>query len=391
MVKTKLKIAMFSDSFYPSIDGVVSSIATTAQELSKRGHRVTVFAPKPKDLSKVPKIVGFEVVWVRSVPLLSYSQYRVSPPFSLTAQKKFTEFVPDVVHCHTPFSLGWMGLTLGKKFKVPVVATYHTLLPDFLMYAPLPLINKTKFLKDFTWAYTNFFYNQCDLVTTPTKAMAKELGKHKCPAIAISNPVQFSLFNRYAKTKKPDFKKEFRLVYFGRMSFEKNIEVLLEALKILVTDKKTKIHAKLILIGDGPAKKSLHDIAKNLVLEKHVEFTGILRNEALAKKVASCHVMVTASTIETQGLTVLEGMAAGLPCVGTNYLGIPDAVKENKNGFLFPPFKSEIAGQKLEKIYRSAALYNKLSKKAVATAKPLSAQNVCLEWEKTYLKLAARM
>ncbi|MFH0954564.1 MAG: glycosyltransferase [Candidatus Micrarchaeota archaeon] len=383
----KLKIAMFSDSFFPSIDGVVTSIATTALELSKQGHSILVFAPKPRDFSKVPEISGFEVVWVAAVSLLQYDQYRVSPPFSLSAQKKFKAFAPDVVHCHTPFSLGWMGLNLGKKFKVPVVATYHTLLPNFLMYLPIPIFNKTKLAKQITWHYTNFFYKKADLVTTPTEPMAIELKKHGCPALAISNPVQFSLFNRFSKTKKPDFKKEFRLVYFGRLSFEKNIEVLIEALKILLSK---KIPAKLVLVGDGPAKQFLQGVTKNLALEKHVEFTGILRKDDLAKKVASCHVMVTASTIETQGLTILEGMSAGLPCVGTDFLGIPDAVKENQNGFLFPAFKAGICAQKLEKIFKSKKLYQKLAVNSLKTGKKFSSEQVCLEWEKTYRKLAKK-
>lgn len=386
MSTKKLKIAVFSDSFFPTIDGVVTSISSMALELSKRGHRVLVFAPKPKDFSHVPKINEFEVVWVRSVPLLSYEQYRVSSPFSFSVQKKFLELAPDIVHCHTPFSLGWMGLSLGKKFNVPVVATYHTLLPDFLMYAPLPFLNKTRFLKNMTWAYTNFFYNKTDLVTTPTKAMATELQRHGCKAVPITNPIQFSVFNRFAKTKKTNPKKEFRLVYFGRVSFEKNIEVLLEALKILITGK-PKIPARLILIGDGPAKKFLQETAHNLVIEKKVEFAGILRGTELAKKIASCHVMVTASTIETQGLTVLEAMATGLPVVGADFLGIPDAVKEGRNGFLFLPFKSETCAQKIEKMFKSKKLYRKLSKNAVRTARSYSVERVCNQWENAYHKL----
>lgn len=379
-----LRIAVFSDSFFPSVDGVVSSIFTSALELQKRGHLVKVFAPNPKHPEKVPDLQGVSVFWVKAVSLLSYDQYRISAPISLSAEKELLEFQPDVIHCHTPFSLGWMGLNLGKKHRIPVVATYHTLIPDFLMYLPIPYLNKTQFAKEMAWKYTNFFYNKATQVTTPTKAMANELKKHGCKAIAISNPLQFSLFNAFAKTKKPEMKKEFRLVYFGRISFEKNIEVILESLKFLLA-KKIPVH--LYLVGSGPAENFLKQTAKELAVEKNVSFVGILRGKELAKKVASCHVMATASTIETQGLTILEAMSAGLPCVGTDFLAIPDAVKNGKNGFLFAPFEPEQCAEKIEKLYRSKPLYNRFSKAAVLTAKPLAAEKIAEEWEALFVRL----
>ncbi|MBU0635744.1 glycosyltransferase [Candidatus Micrarchaeota archaeon] len=385
--KKKLRIAIFSDSFFPTIDGVVTSIVTTANVLSKKGHSVMIFAPKPPKKQKLPLHKKVRVSWIRAVSLSTYGQYRVSPPVSFSAQKKFEKFAPDVVHCHTPFSLGWIGLGLGKKLGVSVIATYHTLLPDFLVYLPIPYFNKSNFAKKIAWAYTNFFYNQADLVTTPSKAMASQLKKHDCPAIALSNPIQFSFFNRYAKTKRPSLKKELRLVYFGRISFEKNLEVLIESLKFLLAK---KIPVKLVLVGDGPARKSLKKTAKNLGVSKKVLFTGMLRHQKLAKRVASCHIMVTPSTIETQGLTIIEGMAAGLPCVGTNFLAIPVVVKNGQNGFLFPPFDPKACAEKIEKIYRSKSLYKKLSKNAVKTAKPYAAETIALEWEKTYSKIARK-
>lgn len=380
----KLKIAVFADTFYPSIDGVVSSMMTTATELSKRGHEIVFFVPKPKNVQKIPEFKEFRVVWVRAVSFFSYDQYRVAPPFSFTAQHAFKEFKPDIVHCHTPFSLGWMGLNLGKKYGVPVLATYHTLLPDFLMYLPIPLFNKTRMAKEFAWEYTKLFYRKTDLVTTPSLEMKKELEKRKIPAVFISNPLQFELFNRFAKTKKNE--KEFRLVFFGRLSFEKNIEVVLQALKI-VLEKNSNVC--LAIIGSGPAENMLKKTVQEMGLEKKVEFAGILRGEALAKKVSSCNCTVTASTIETQGLTILEGMAAGLPCIGADFLAIPASVKNNKNGFLFKPFDANDCSKKIEQLLKSKQLQKKFSKKAIETARPYSAEKVCGEWEKTYQKTAA--
>ncbi len=380
-MEKKLKIAVFADTFYPSIDGVVSSMMTTATELSRRGHEIVFFVPKPKNPQKIPEFKEFRVVWVRAVSFFSYDQYRVAPPFSFTAQRAFKEFQPDIVHCHTPFSLGWMGINLGHKYQVPVVATYHTLLPDFLVYLPIPVFNKTRAAKELAWEYTKLFYRKADLVTTPSKEMAKELEKRKIPAVFISNPLQFDLFNRFAKTKKSE--KEFRLVFFGRLSFEKNIEVVLQALKI-VLEKHSNV--RLVIIGAGPAENMLKKTVEEMNLEEKVEFAGILRREELAQKVASCNCTVTASTIETQGLTILEGMAAGLPCIGADYLAIPASVKDEKNGFLFKSFDAQDCAEKIEKLLQSKALQERFSKKAVETARPYSAETICNEWEKAYQK-----
>jgi glycosyltransferase involved in cell wall biosynthesis len=251
------------------------------------------------------------------------------------------------------------------------------------MYLPIPVFNKTRMAKEFTWEYTKLFYRKADLVTTPSQEMAKELEKRKIPAVFVSNPLRFELFNRFAETKKSE--KEFRLVFFGRLSFEKNIEVVLQALKI-VLEKHPNV--RLLIIGSGPAENNLKKIVEEMELEKNVEFTGILRGEELAKKVSSCHCSVTASTIETQGLTILEGMAAGLPCIGADYLAIPASVKDGKNGFLFPAFNPQKCAEKIEKLMKSKKLLETFSKKAVETARPYSATTICNEWEKTYQKLA---
>jgi len=375
-----VKIAVFADTFYPTTDGVVSSMVSTARELARLGHFVKFFVPRPpKKFLRDERIKDLDVHFVRSMGLLTYSKYRVSLPVSFSARKSFEQFKPDIVHVHTPFSLGWMGLRLARVKGIPVVATYHTLLPEFLMYLPIPIFNRSRMARDLTWGFTVWFYNQADLVTTPTSEMAKELNKHGIEAVPLSNPIQFSLFNRFAKTKKdPD---EFRMVFFGRLSFEKNIEVLIDALSIL---RQKEQMLRLVLVGEGPAEDFLRKRAKEKGVFDFVEFSGVLRGDALAQKVASCHCCVTASTMETQGLTILEAMAAGLPCVGADFLGIPAAVKENKNGFLFPPFRSDICAEKIEKLMLDRKLHARLSKNALATARPLSEEKIVKQYLEIY-------
>src|SRR3989344_2341212 len=203
------------------------------------------------------------------------------------------EFNPDLVHVHTPFGIGWMGLRYARQLKTPVIGTYHTLIPEFLMYLPIPFIKKSGFAKKVAWKYTNGFYNKCDVITTPSIAMKKELEKH------------------------------------------------------------------------GFFQKPLHE-------------------KDLAKHVASHDIFVTASTIETQGLTIAESMATGIPCVGTDFLAIPDSIKEGKNGFLFAPFDFFHCAQKIEKLLKNPSLRKKMGKNGVEFARKFSVNSIVTETEELY-------
>ncbi len=369
-----MKIAFFTDSYWPQIDGVVISIDNYARELQKKGHEIMIFAPKPKEKTKTE----FPVFWIPSFSLPTYKEYRISSFFSLEAEKKIKEFNPDIIHMHTPFSVGWIGLNLAKKFRKKSVGTYHTYLPDFMMYLPLPLIKKTDLVKKGIWFYSRLFYNKCDLVTTPTKKTLEELESHKIKkGIVLPNGIDFKLFNSFKCSK--NLKKK-KLVYFGRLSFEKNIKVLIEILSLLE-------NAELTIIGSGPAEKKLKETVKEKKLTEKVFFTGALIGKKLAEKVSKSNVFVSAATMETQGLTLIEAMSTGMPCIGADKMAIPETIKEEFNGFLFEPFNAKQAAEKINKLFSNKKLYEKLSVNAVKTAGKKSREKMALKLEKLYFKL----
>ncbi len=368
-----MKIAFFSDSYWPQINGVTISIDNFAEELEKKGHEIIIFAPKPKE-----KIQSkFNVFWIPSIALPTYKEYRISSVISFEAEKKLKEFNPDLIHVHTPFSVGWIGLNLAKKLNKKVIGTYHTYLPDFMMYLPLPLIKKSEIAKKGVWFYSRLFYNKCDLVTTPTEKSAKELRKNEIKKVKVlPNGINFSLFNSFKCNKKISEKK---IVYFGRISFEKNIDVLINAMKFLP-------EFSLTVIGSGPALNSLKKKASE-IQEKKIKFIDALKGKELAKKVAESNAFVTAATMETQGLTLAEAMSSGMPCVGANKMAIPETIKEGVNGYLFEPFNAEQAAEKILKVFSSKKLYSSLSKNALKTGKKNSKEKRTIELEKIYLKL----
>lgn len=381
-----MRIAIFSDSYWPVIDGVVTSINNFSRELAKNGHEVLIVAPKPDRLFGFEVGKGVQVEWVSSVHLPTYKSYLIATPLSGRVKKSFLSFEPDIVHVQTPFSLGWMGKRWAKKNRIPLIAHYHTLLPDFLMYLPIPLVARTNLAKRLTWKYTRFFYNDSDVVLTPTTAMKKELESHGVKKVrALSNGIDFELF--HGQYRVPNWDGPFRLVFAGRLSFEKNIDVLIEAL----TRIRERIpSAELELIGDGPARPALAEKARALNLSEHVIFHGVLRGVDLARSIGSAHVFVTASTMETQGLSMLEAMAAGLPAVGANYLAIPEVVAEGKNGFLFTPGDALDLAEKVVRLHGERKCWADFQSSAIETARNASVEKMTIELLDVYARVAKK-
>ena len=377
-----MKIMVFSDGYFPQINGVVTQIDNMHSALVKEGHEVMVVAPSPDTKFREEKKHNSKIFLLPSIALPTYPDYRVTNITSGKIKKELKDFAPDIIHVHTPFSVGWLGLRYGRRMKIPVIGTYHTFFPEFLMYLPLPLIKKTTVAKKLTWNFTNHFYNKCTVVTTPTESMKKELEKNGTKnVVVLSNAIDFKRFNKYAK--KTYSSKIPSVIYFGRIGFEKNIEILIFAVKHLLIK---GINVKLSITGSGPALDYLKEIVASEKMGKNVAFNNPLSHDLLPKHVAKHDIFATASTIETQGLTILESMALGLPCVGANYLAIPDSIKENQNGFLFKPYDFVECANKIEKLLKSESLRKKLGKNAVKTAKNYSVEKVSVTTINLYEK-----
>lgn len=381
-----MRVAIFTDSYVPQINGVVTQIRNITREMVARGHKVMIVAPSHDSRFRESKRGKITEFFLPSVSLPTYADYRVTHFFFPRITKELKSFKPDVVHVQTPFSVGWLGVNSARKLKIPVIGTYHTLLPEFLMYLPIPFLKNAPIAKTLMWKYTDFFYNRCDLVTTPTEAMKKELIRNgiKRGIEVLPNAIDFERFNKYAKknyeTKQP------KLIYFGRIGYEKNIEVLIFALKRLLRKNKNVLFT---ITGSGPALGYLEQLVKAESLQSNVAFQSPLKDGALARHVAGHDIFVTASTIETQGLTILEAMAAGLPCVGADCMAIPDSIKEGRNGFLFKPFDFSDAAERTHELIRSSTLRKKLGRKAIETAKNFSVGKIAKMTEGLYAKMSA--
>jgi 1,2-diacylglycerol 3-alpha-glucosyltransferase len=358
-----LKIAYFTDTYEPQINGVVISIKLSIQNLRKNGHEVYIFCPSgsKKDEYTFP---------VFSKKFKNYPEYKIGfPSFDLI--KKIKKIKPDIIHIHTPATIGMAGLAIAKLFDIPIVTTYHTLLKDYMSY-----ITSEKLGDQFIDMYTLWFFDRSSTIIAPSTPIKKILVKNgiKKPIKVLPTPIDVNMISKKSKNKN----KKFTILHVGRLCKEKRIEVVLDAFK----DVLKQIDAKLIITSAGPDEKRLKNLADNLNISKNVKFTGYLPVESLKKLYSASNIFVSASDTETQGLVVLEAMANGCPVIARNALGFKDVIKDGKNGLLFDR-KDELS-EKIILLFKDKKLRSRLIKGGLRTASELNSENYIKKIEKIY-------
>jgi glycosyltransferase involved in cell wall biosynthesis len=320
-----MRIALFTETFVPKIDGIVTTLTETVRQLKSLGHEVLVFAPD----GGVADFEGTRIAGMKGHSFALYPELRLSlPRASMRAQIR--EFEPDLLHVADPALLGiaalyYGGGTSGGALHLPLVVSYHTDLPAYLHYY------KLGFLEPYIWRIMRVRHNRATLNLCTSVAMMEQLQQHGIGRVALwPGGVDTTRFH-------PDRGSEAMrarltgghpesplLVYVGRLSAEKDIERLKPILEGLPG-------ARLALIGDGPNRKALEEHFAGLP----VYMAGFLRGEELAAAYASSDVFVMPSRTETLGLVVLEAMSSGLAVVGARAGGVPEMIVDGVTGTLF--------------------------------------------------------
>ncbi|MDD1772733.1 MAG: glycosyltransferase [Methanomassiliicoccales archaeon] len=324
---------MFTDSYLPTRDGVVTSLLLTKRELERMGHTVYVFAPEPaKNEDKEPGVYYF-----RSLGFNQYSGYRV-PLFPTDKCAILKELDVDVIHIHGVVFQAVRGMLAGRALKKPVIITFHTMITEaarFYNVTPLP----DWVVQLGMWTYLRILLSRPEVVVAPTFAIKNEI-KRYAPHIrrfeVIPTGVDLDRFNpgvdgspireRYGL----DDKKV--ILHLGRIAWEKNIDLVIRGFARLVEQEPDAV---LLLVGKGPAKEHIEELAKELGVGGKVVFTGFVPDDDLPQYYAACDVLTLASKFETQGLVVLEAMAMGKPVSGIRYRAIAELIIEGENGSLF--------------------------------------------------------
>ncbi|MFC1697151.1 glycosyltransferase [Nanoarchaeota archaeon] len=268
-------------------------------------------------------------------------------------------------------SLGLKLKALGKR------ETYRSLKPRNIK-TKIKSVSARQYTK-LMWSYFLHVYNQSDLCSTPSQAMKNIMLYHgaKTKVIPISNGIDRTVF----KKKKVKKSKNFKIIHVGRIAFEKNIDVTIKAVAEVI---KKHPSVKFDIIGNGPQINEMKQLVKDLKLTKNIKFKGQIKNTSLPNHYSAAHLFVTASTIETEGLVMLEAMSCGIPVVAVDKLACPYVVKQGKNGYIAPVGDYKKMAFYIEKLIKNKTLLNKLSKTALEMSRNYDLQCIVTRWEKIY-------
>jgi 1,2-diacylglycerol 3-alpha-glucosyltransferase len=372
----KIKVAFYTDTYLPAVDGVVTSMLNFKNELERRGHEVYIFASGDAASKKIYS--NNHVFIIQGMKFKPYPQYKLAF-FPYHTMLKLQAKNINIVHAQTPFFMGFTALTISKLMKYPIIGSFHTLVnnPRLLDdYYP-----KNKALKQFTskylWSYTKFFYKKCDKTIVPTKTIEELLAREKVINTEIvPNSVDIKHFN--PKVDGDSVKNSLGItdnskvvLYVGRISKEKRIEVMLKAARLLL--KKKKKNVEFVIAGTGPALKHYKALSNRLGINEIVKFVGFVGGDALPEYYAMSDLLCMPSTFETQGIVALEAMASGKPVVGSDYLALKEMIKNGYNGEKFKAGDFTQCANKIEKVLNDSSIYKR---NAVAFASGFSVSKV---------------
>lgn len=378
-----MRIGFFSESYYPYISGVVRSIDLFSRELRRLGHEVYIFAPDYYDSKEEEFVYRFP-----SVPTPNAPGFRLPIPYMPKLTETIENLDLDVIHTHSPFLMGRLASALSKKLDLPLVFTYHTKYEQYVHYVPFA----RKAARRVTIKLTRDFCQRCDAVVAPTGYVKKLLEQEgiTTPIEIIPTGVDLEKFrdgNRNWLRRRYRFRDEDEiLLYVGRLGEEKNLPFLLEVVREMM---KKNPNLYLILVGGGPDEKEFRRMVNDWDLEHRIIFTGVVGPRKVIDYYLGADVFVFPSVTETQGLVILEAMAAGLPAVAMNREGPSTVIKSGEDGILVQPNKTSFK-QGLLKILENPELREEMGARAMQKARGLSSVEMAARLEKLYQKLLER-
>ena len=319
-----MRVAHFAGSMRPGHDGVTRVLYRMTTALTDAGvDHVFVSPIVPPEAERTAPMLE-----VPSVAFPLYRDYRVATPGSRHFGKQVLDFRPDILHIHSPCSLGYAAVRFGKKHGIPVVATYHTHFASYAKYYKIPM------LEPFGWSYLRHLYDGCDRILVPSVPILDELWSQGFRRLQhLPHGVDTAAFG-------PSFRSyEWRtahgipadrhmMLFAGRLVWEKDLRTLAAAYARLRQSRPDVIFA---LAGDGPVRQELQALMPDAL------FLGQLDGESLAHAYASADLFVFPSTTETFGNVILEAMASGTVPVCAREGGAAGVVQHGVTGILTTP------------------------------------------------------
>lgn len=385
-----MNIGLFTETYYPEINGVATSVYMLKNELENRGHNVYVFTTTSPGAPQREH----NVFRVPSIPFIFITERRVGLFYQPKLASVIKKLGLDIIHTHTEFSLGIFGRIMARELRLPIVHTYHTIYEDYTHY-----LTRIKVLdrraKAFARTYSKICCNTVEQVIVPTektKELLLRYSVHKDISV-VPTGIDLHKFdrNQYPPQEVSKLKENYGikpedkvLLYLGRVSQEKNLEEVIHAMPEYMA---TREAVKFVVVGGGPALDRLVKIVEQYQLSERFIFTGPQPWDIIGMYYQLGDVFVSASKSETQGLTYIEAMAAGLPVVAREDKCLEEILEQGHNGFTFTTKEGLI--NSLDYILFEDTETN-FSENAMNKVKKLSTQEFAYQVEMVYEQVMSR-
>lgn len=373
----RLTILFTTDQYIPTVNGIVSHIVILKEELQRRGHRVIIVSPKLKKQKKEK-----DVYYLPAFPLKFRAKDQFTIPFDSKIEKKILSVPIDIVHNHL-FLTGYFGMRIAEKKQIPIIATFHTFLRQYVDWiAP--------WAKSITHPVANLvgrdYFKEHALILAPSIKAREELHKMriKTPLQLLHNGIDLSLFQ---KAHAIDFAKKFYIdtqrplvIITGILEQGKNVALAIRSIQKL---KKTMPNIQLVIIGDGKKRKQLESLIYKLGLARNVFITGFLNRKLIASANKAANVVLFTSDTDNFPTVIIEALASGKPIVAVKDKAVTELIEHGQNGFLAAKNPTSIAAA-LEKIITDTRLAKEFGKVSFQKSKHLSIISYVNKLERIY-------
>jgi 1,2-diacylglycerol 3-alpha-glucosyltransferase len=402
-----MRIAMFTNNYKPFIGGVPISIERLANGLRSLGHIVYIFAPEYETRTEDETYI----IRYKTFQKKMKNGFVYPNSFDPAIEEKFTSLCFDVIHVHHPMMIGQTALYLSKKYQIPLAYTYHTRYEEYLHYFKffekierdieknissiaikkaenkMLLYSKSVLVPKLIRIFTN----NCDLVFAPTKMMKENLIERgtRTPIEVLPTGLLSSSFIEDEKKseeirRKYKNGKKYLLCTTARLEREKNLEFLLRG----IAELKIQLEGcfQVLILGDGKQRKELEELVKQLEIEDVISFIGSVPNEEIKDYQFASDLFLFSSKSETQGIVLLEAMAARNPVIAVKASGVVDVVENGKNGFMTEENISEWAKAAAD-VLVNPFLYDSLKEGAKYTAEQYQTREIAHIAQEVYKEM----
>jgi glycosyltransferase involved in cell wall biosynthesis len=324
-----MKIAIFTDTFYPEVNGVANTLKKFTDYLESQHISYKVFAP----ISVSNEYISDHIHRLKSLSFFLYPECRLAFPNIIQLKAELEQFSPDLIHVATPFTVGLSGVYFAKKLNIPLVGSYHTDFNDYLHFYDLQFLAKP------LWKYMKWFHGSFKKLFVPSIDSFEKLNNRGFRNLEIwPRGVDCQAYHPYYKKEvtrtRYAISEKYILTYVGRLAPEKDLKTLMKVAGSLPPGINDQVHW--LIAGDGPLLDEL-----KMAEVPNMTFTGYLKGVELAEAYSATDLFVFPSPTETFGNVVLEALASGTPVIGANAGGVKNIISTGVTGYLCEPGNAE--------------------------------------------------